>query len=465
MAAQGERLRLIEKIGYGAGDFASNLYLGFFGMFLLYYYTDIVGLNPAIVGTMFLLSRVFDAVTDPMMGMIADRTRSRWGRYRPYLLWVTLPFGILGPLTMVSPPGSETVKIAYAALSYGLVMLAYTAINVPYSALLGVISPSSDERNKATVFRFAGATSGGLVVGALTATLVARLGQGDEAEGIFWAMVVFAAFAVVSFLFCFATTKERVEARPQPLAIRQDLRSMLTMKPWLILAAASILVLNYITARFSTAIFYFKYAVDGDAMESLFFENSTALFLTSASVFEVSGALLAGWMMKRMTKKRLFIIAAIVQAICLPMFLLLPGHSVWPIIALQLPCSLGFSAQVVVIFAMYTDCAEYAEWKTGRQMTGLVIAASLFALKFGGALGGAVPGYLMAATGFVPNQPQTAEAIWGIQAAFSLFPALCIALALLLMTQYELFGPTLRKVEAELAERRAARSSNERIPA
>ncbi len=187
-----EKLSLREKIGYGVGDMASNFYMGFFGLFLLYYYTDVYGISPAAAATMLLVTKVIDAISDPAMGIIADRTNSRWGKYRPYLLFVAIPYALLGYLLFSGPELSDLGKLAFAYISYTLVMLAYTAINVPYSALLAVISPSAEERTKATQFRFIFASLGTLCVSAFATPLVQLLGQGDELLGFRLTIVVFA---------------------------------------------------------------------------------------------------------------------------------------------------------------------------------------------------------------------------------------------------------------------------------
>ncbi|MCL7992136.1 MAG: MFS transporter, partial [marine benthic group bacterium] len=199
-----------EKVGYGLGDMASNFYMGFFGLFLLYYYTDVFGISPAAAATMLLVTKIVDAVSDPAMGLISDRTDSRWGKYRPYLLWVAIPYALLGYLLFLGPDLSDTGKLIYAYVTYTLVMLAYTAINVPYSALLAVISPVAAERTKATQFRFIFASLGTLCVGAFATPLVGLLGGGNEVLGFRLTIVLFAVLSVAIFWFTFATTRERI---------------------------------------------------------------------------------------------------------------------------------------------------------------------------------------------------------------------------------------------------------------
>ena len=207
-------LKFSEKLGYGLGDAASNFYFQVFNLFLLYYYTDVFGLAPAAVGTMFLVTKVIDALSDPAMGVIADRTDTRWGKYRPYLLTMAVPYGVLGYAMFVGPDFSETGRLVYAYVTYSLMMLAYTAINIPYSALMGVISPSSDERVKVSAYRFVCAFGAAWLIGTFVTPLKNILGGGDEAEGFRLTMMIFALFSIALFWLTFALTKERV--RPQP---------------------------------------------------------------------------------------------------------------------------------------------------------------------------------------------------------------------------------------------------------
>ena len=218
-----EKLSFSEKACYGLGDMASNFYMGFFGLFLLYYYTDVFGLSPAAAATMLLVTKIVDAISDPLMGLLADRTHTRWGKYRPYLLWMAIPYAIMGCLLFLGPELSQLGKLVYAYVTYTLVMLAYTAINVPYSALLAVISPLSEERIKATQYRFIFASLGTLSVGALATPLVSWLGDGDQLLGFRMTILLFAILSVLFFWITFYATKERVQLPPHISPIRQDL--------------------------------------------------------------------------------------------------------------------------------------------------------------------------------------------------------------------------------------------------
>ncbi|HXU83973.1 MAG TPA: glycoside-pentoside-hexuronide (GPH):cation symporter, partial [Polyangia bacterium] len=228
------KLSWSEKVGYALGDTASNFYWKTFEFFLLIFYTDVFGLTPAVAGTLFLFTRICDAISDPIMGALADRTRTRWGRFRPYLLWMALPIAVAGVLTFSTPDLDSRGKTIYAFLTYGLMMLAYTAINIPYSALMGVTTPDSEDRTSLSSLRFIGGFTGGVVVVAATPWLVRILGHGDAARGWQLAMVVWGALAAALFVVCFATTRERV-APPadQKSDLRQEIRNLAANRPWM----------------------------------------------------------------------------------------------------------------------------------------------------------------------------------------------------------------------------------------
>ena len=261
-----------EKLGYGLGDTASNFFFQVFNIFLLYYYTDVFGLAPAAVGTMFIVTKVVDAVSDPVMGLIADRTNSRWGKFRPYILFGAVPYGFCGYLMFASPELSDSGKLIYAYCTYTLMMLSYTVINVPYSALMGVISSSSLERTKVASFRFICAFGAAWVVGTFVGPLKNLLGGGDEVLGFRLTMIIFAVISVALFWITFATTKERVSPpKGEKTDIRLDLKALVSNGPWLALFLSAIVTLMNIAVRNGSLLYYFKYYV-GDDGTPLFFD-------------------------------------------------------------------------------------------------------------------------------------------------------------------------------------------------
>ena len=463
MPPESQKLSLKEKIGYSLGDTASNLFFQTFILFLPIFYTDVFGLPAAAMGTLFLFTRIFDAANDPVMGTIADRTNTRWGKFRPYLLIFAIPFGIAGVLTFTTPNFDASGKLIYAYLTYNALMVMYTIVNVPYSALMGVMTPNSMERTEVSSFRFVAAFIGGLIVQASTISLVKYFGNGNDAVGWQWAMGCIAALAAVLLFITFATTKERVQPpKEQTSEFKKDLRDLFTNKPWLLIAGATVFQLTYIVMRGSSIAYYFKYYV-GEQQLNLFGnsialsqETFTSSFLLIGSIATISGVVLTKWISKKLDKKNTYAGFLIASAVLNAAFYLVRPQDVLFIYALNVFVSFFFGPVSVLQWAMYTDTADYSEWKNHRRATALLMAASLFALKLGLALGGTFVGWILAYYGFVANQTQTAEAMTGIVLLLSVFPAIFGIAGGLLMLPYPLTNKKMVEIEEELTARRRA---------
>lgn len=447
-------LSIREKVGYGLGDMASNFYNGFFGIFLLYYYTDVWGISPAAAGTMFVVTKILDAVTDPAMGLIADRTQTRWGKYRPYLLWMAIPYALLGYLLFLGPDLSDIGKLIFAYVSYSLVMLAFTAINVPYSALLAVIHPKTEEREKATQYRFIFASLGTLTVGALTKPLVEFFGQGNELTGFRLTIILFAVLSVIFFMITFASTKERIAPKREGGSIAKDFGVLLSNISWIILAISGILIVVGLIARISSAAYYMKYYVPSGEGSGLWWMDRTSLLITLGFVGQLFGAMLTPTFLKVFDKRQLMIFMAVLNAALLFGCYFIPPEWYWSITAFHTASIFTFGVMITLLFAMYTDCAEYGEWKSGVNSAGLTVSASMFSLKFGSAFGSAVPAFILAGFGFIANEVQTPEAITGIRLMFNIVPALFFGAAGLFIVFYKLNGDTVKMIERELLIRR-----------
>lgn len=443
-----------EKLGYGLGDMASNFYLGFFGLFLLYYYTDVYGLAPAAVGFMLLISKIVDAVSDPAMGLIADRTESKWGKYRPYILWGAIPYGLLGFAIFFGPNFSDTGKLIYAYLTYIGVMLAFTLVNVPYSALLAVISPSATERTKATTYRLALAGAGTLLVAAFATPLTKWLGGGDEVLGFRLTMGIFACLSVLLFWFTFATTKERIKPPKQSSSVKNDFRSLLNNQSWVFLAIACILIVIAIVGRFASVIYYVKYYM-GDSGENVFLIfDKVAVFNSIGLIGQIMGAAITPLLVKYADKHKLVLIMCIVHSVLLVIGFFTPQDQYWVSVTWHFFGIGTFGVTITLLFSMFTDCAEYGEWKTGKRISGLTVSASMFALKFGSALGGAIPGFILAGVGFVANETQNDFATLGIRIMATIIPAVILLIGGFMLMKYKIDRNMLEQIERELAARR-----------
>jgi len=450
-----EPLKFREKLGYGLGDTASNFFFATFNVFLLYYYTDIFGITAAAVGTMFLLTKILDAVSDPLMGLIADRTNSRWGKFRPYLLWAAIPYGVCGYAMFANPDFSYTGKLIYAYVTYSLMMLAYTAINVPYSALMGVISASTVERTKVASYRFFCAFAAGWLVGTFVTPLKNILGGGDEALGFKLTMLIFAVISVTLFWITFATTKERVVAAPVKSDIRQDLKALLSNGPWKALFWAGIFTLINIAVRNGTLLYYFKYYVGDDGTPLFLIFDKTAVFLSSGLLAMMIGVALTKWLSERFEKRHLMIALSLINALSMAAFFFIPPDQYGLMLVVNAIGTLAAGPTPALVWSMYADCADYGEWKTGRRTTALVFSTVQFSHKMGLAVGAGLAGIILSWFGFVANEVQTESAMIGIRFMFSIFPTIFALLGIVAIYFYRIDKVVLTTMAQDLQASRS----------
>ncbi|MFT5710402.1 MAG: GPH family glycoside/pentoside/hexuronide:cation symporter [Halioglobus sp.] len=443
-----------EKLGYGLGDSASNFFFQVFNLFLLYYYTDVLGIAPAAIGTMFLITKVVDAISDPIMGLIADRTHTRWGQFRPYLLWCAVPYGLCGYAMFANPDLSASGKLIYAYATYTLMMLAYTAINVPYSALMGVMSPSSIERTKIASYRFACAFAAGWLIATFVTPLKSILGGGDEATGFRLTMMLFAVISIGLFWVTFATTKERVQVKHTKSDIRADFRALLANGPWIALFFSGIFALMNIAVRAGSTLFYFKYYVGDDGTQIFWIFDKTAVFLSLSTLGMLVGITLTQALCRRFEKRSLMITLTLANGVLMAVFYLIPPEQYWLMVAVSFVGALMAGPTPALVWSMYADCADYGEWKTGRRTTGLVFSASQFAQKLGLAVGAGLSGFLLSIFGFVSNEVQSSTALLGIRLMFSVFPAVLAALSAIAIVFYRLDMAKVTQIEQDLHQRR-----------
>ena len=454
--AETQKLRFGEKLGYGLGDTASNFFFATFNVFLLYYYTDIFGLTAAAVGTMFLVTKIVDAISDPIMGLIADRTDSRWGKFRPYLLWAAVPYGLCGYAMFASPDLSYAGKLVYAYVTYSLMMLAYTAINVPYSALMGVISPSSIERTKVASYRFFCAFTASWLIGTFVTPLKNILGGGDEALGFQLTMLIFAVISVLLFWTTFATTRERVRPPSTTSDLNQDFRALFSNGPWKALFAAGVFALMNIAVRNGTLLYYFKYYVGDDGTRIFLIFDKTAIFMSTGLLAMLVGVALTRTLSSRFEKRHLMIVLSLLNALSMALFFFTPPDKYSLMVAINCAGALAAGPTPALVWSMYADCADYGEWKTGRRTTALVFSTVQFSHKLGLAVGVGLAGIILAWFGFVANEAQSATSMLGIRLMFSVFPAALAILGVIAIYFYRIDSEMLRRMEQDLRERHAS---------
>jgi GPH family glycoside/pentoside/hexuronide:cation symporter len=457
MAMNHNHLRFKEKLGYGLGDTASNFFFQTFNIFLLYYYTDVFGISAAAVGTMFFVTKLWDAVNDPLMGIIADRTRSRFGKFRPYILWVAVPYGIMGYLMFANPDLGESGKIVYAWVTYTLMMMIYTAINVPYSALMGVMTPSSRERTVLSSYRFVCAFGGGLLISMLVRPLIEYFGDGDEAKGFSYTMALFAVMSVALFWYTFSTTRERVVAHDDHKSnLKQDLKFLVSNRPWLVLFFAAIFTLANVAVKNAVTVHFFKYYVGDDGSDYFLFMDRTTLFLTAGMLAMILGVACTKLFTRYFEKKTLMIWLSLLNATTMLIIFLIPPDQYWTMMIVNIIGMFMVGPTPALVWSMYADVADYGEWKYGRRTTALVFSAAQFAQKFGLTIGGGLSGWMLGIFGFVANVDQTDTSLLGIRLMFTVIPACFAIMNALVLIFYTLSDRQVEQIETELEARKTS---------
>lgn len=454
-AGDSGRLGWAERIGYGMGDVGSCLYFTIFMSFLAFFYTDIYGISAAAVGTMLFVVRSYDWIKDPIMGVIADRTTSRHGRYRPWLIWMIAPYVVLGILTFTTFDLSPTAKLVYAYVSYIALTLVYTMINVPYSALMGVMTPNPGERTVLSSARQIGSAVAALFVYSTIFPLIDLFGQGDKQQGFMLTVALYAVLAAGAFLFTFFATRERLQPpRTADESVKRDLKLLLKNGPWLVLILISVLTIISMGVRAGTTVYYFKY-VAGD-------ETLAAGFLLIGSLTQIAAVSftsnIASWFG---SKRQAFLVLKIVSAFLGLTFYFIPPQNTVLIAAYQIAAT-AISAPLMALFwAMIADSASYGMWQLNQRSTGLLFSAGTFSQKIGWSLGPAMALWILGAVGFQANMQQSPETLFWMQMLMSAIPAGIALVAAAAVLLYKIDGPMEREIEAGLQSLRIAKASSQ----
>jgi glycoside/pentoside/hexuronide:cation symporter, GPH family len=445
------KLSIGEKLGYGLGDFGFNLYWTTIASFLAAFYTDVFGISAAAAGTMLFVTKIVDAMTDPLMGAAADRTNTRFGKFRPYLLWAGVPMAAAAVLTFTTPDLDETGKIVWAYGTYTLMMLFYTILSTPYSALSGVMTAVSQERTTLISIRFLFAFTCGALVNKFTLPLVEYFGAGNSVRGWQYTMALYGILAAIVFLVTFSSTKERIAPPPtQKTNPLQDIRELFGNGPWLILFALALIIMMTITMRAGSAYYYFYYYVERPELlpDYLFWQM----------IAYAAGALLAPVMTKFVDKTRLLMILMGIVGVLSVMFYFVPKDWIGTMFALNILISLALGPKSPLTWSMYADTADYNEWKNGNRATAMTFAAATFSQKLGGALGSAGMLWVLAAIGYAANQAQTGASQTGIALLQTVVPGVFALIAVFVTGFYTLSGEQLEQIQKDLSEREAASS-------
>ena len=442
-----QKLSVTEKIGYGLGDMAANFVFQAMLALQLSFYTDTFGLTAAQAGTLFLVVGLGAAAINPIMGIIADRTETRWGKFRPWLLWTAVPFGIIGVLTFTTPNISPAGKIVYAWVTYVLLRVVYVINNVPYASLTGVITGDPDERTSLSSYRQIFANSAGFIVQGLAIPMRDYFGHGDNAKGFQFTMGLFSVLGVIFFIVAFATTKERIQPDPQQKSSTgQDLADLVKNGPWIALFLVTTFYFMAISIRGSVMLPYFKYCAGNERLFSWFNGFGLSALLIGVAV--------SNSLSLRLGKRNLFILSMGLTTIFNVSLLFLPATATVSVFASEILRQFAYGWSCPLLWAMIADVADYGEWKTGRRATATVTAAVVFALWVGLALGGAIAGWLFSSYGYVANAVQTASSLEGIRLTAAVWAGLAFAACAACLLLYPITKEVNLKVADELSERR-----------
>jgi len=490
MPHKAQKLSFVEKAGYSLGDGAANFVFQTMILFQLNFYTDTMGIAAAAAGSLLLAGRLWDAFFDPMMGVLADRTKTRWGKFRPWVLWTALPFGAAMLLAYTNPGQGATGNLVWACATNVLLMTLYSANNTPYSAMTAVMTGDVVERASLSSYRFMSAMVAQLIVGGFTLPLVAKFGQGNNAKGWQTTMGLWAAVCVVCFVITFLASRERIQPDPrQESSARQDFSSLLRNGPWKAMFILTLAHFAVLAMRGGTLFYYFQYyvapgrlfemlerlgltSVDGgagaglghgllstfglivDANRTNVASVGFSLLNISAQIVTVVGVAFSTALCARFGKKAVALAGFSVSTVFMALFMLVPAESVGTIFLLEWLRALSYAPTIPLIWAMFADVADYSEWKTGRRTTGIIYATILFGLKTGLSLGGAAAGWLLSAFGYRANAVQTGAALLGIRMTISVFPAVLFLVVVGCLVVYPIGRKLNLQIQDELAERR-----------
>lgn len=430
-----------------------NFYWANIATFLMIFYTDVFGISAAAAGSMLFAIKIINAFTDPMIGAAADRTHTRFGKFRPYLIWMAIPLAGAGVLTYTTPDLNENGKLMWAYGTYLFMMVCYTCVNIPYNALSGVMSSDPQERTTINGLRFIFAFGGSMVVTAATPFLVKGLGGGNERLGwqltmVFWGLAASGLFAVTFF-----NTRERIAPPPaQKTQVWQDVKDLTQNGPWMVLFFLALIIMITITLRTATAAYYFKYYVQRPDLMAAF----VPAYMAAAAV----GASLTPLLTRFIDKKLLLMILMSATGVLSIAFFFIPKDQITLMFALQIVTGLVLGPKSPLAFSMYADTADYNEWRTGRRATAMTFAAATFSQKLGTALAVAVMGWVFTALGYVANATQTTKSQTGIVLLISFIPAVFAFLAVAVMMFYKLDNKQLVQIQADLAARKTANQPN-----
>ncbi len=454
MSSDSQKLSVREKLAYGLGDSAANLINVMQASFLLFFFTDVFGISARAAGAILLWSRVVDAFSDPLVGALADRTTTRWGRYRPWVLVTSVPLAAALVLCYTTPHLGVTGKLIWAVVTYNLLMIMYAANNIPYCALSGVMTSDTNERTNLASWRFLCAMAATLLASMFTLEMVTYFGHGDRMVGYQWTMMAWGSLAVFCLVITFVGTQERVApGAKQSSSLWQDLADLFATGPWVALFSLAVIICVQHAFRNGAMLFYFQHFQQAPRLVG--WVNNFGLFNGVALVVVMVGVFLSNPLSKRFGKRNTFQVCLLLSAILMASFSLLPRDSVAGLFALQMLIQLAFGPTIPLLWSMMADVADYAEWKTGRRSTALAFASIVFGLKLGYGVGGWLNGELLHRANYAASGEQPESVLRTITLLVGVYPAVALLAGLAILFFYSIDERTEREMEATLRARRA----------
>jgi len=476
MNFKSQKLSVGEKIGYSLGDLAANLVFQTLITYLAYFYTDIYGLETDHASAIMLTVGLIAAFGfNPIVGAIADRTGSRWGKFRPWILWTAVPLGVMALLAFTTPDFSYKGKVIYAVVTYTLLLLLYAANNLPYSALSGVITGDMAERNSMSAYRFVAVMFAQFFVQVFMYPIILKVGGGDKAVGIEKVMTVLAIVGTIMLLITFFTTRERIVPKPeQKSSLREDLGDLVKNRPWLIMLTLTTLVFITLAMKGGSYVYYFENYVDKSRLEVFiqpildFFGNfgfhyfdgdpvssGFGLFNAGGIIFMIVGITLSKRLADKYGKRDVFGVALFISTLFIMAFYLFPSTSVSLMFYSQILHGFFYGITIPILWAMIADVADFSEWKNNRRATAIIFSAMMVGLKAGLSIGGALVTAILNAYDYIPKALEQSEtAINGIKLLVSIYPAIPFLIGTVLLFKYEINKKMETQIETDLIQRR-----------
>ncbi len=469
MTQTNTKLSVGEKIGYSLGDLSANLIFQTLMTFLAFFYVDVYGIPAGPASAIIFTGGMIGAFFNPVMGAIADRTNTRWGKFRPWILWTAVPFGIMAILAFSTPDFGEKGKVAYALITYILLVLVYSANNLPYSALSGVLTGNIAERNSISSYRFVAVMVAQFAVQVFALPLAYLLGDGDKAQGFETVMIIFAGVGVIFFIITFLTTRERIIPKPeQKSSLKEDLGDLFRNRPWVAMLVITVFIFITLSMKGGSYVYYFKDYIDQVQLAAFFDrmpdflrlseEVATAgfsLFNAGGIIFMIVGIIFSKGLADRFGKRDVFGAGLFLSALCLLAFVLYPPEAVGIVFLTQILHGFFYGLTIPLLWAMIADVADFSEWKNNRRATAIIFSAMIFGLKAGLSIGGAMVAGILGGFGYDESLAvQSPEVMNGIKLLISVFPTLTFMVSVACLFFYGIDKKMEVKIETELTERR-----------